>query len=77
MLDHTLIEEYCDALAQHGVDSPQAREVRESNPGNAEFVAFADSIDKVKSALTSSGERTWVHEPTLAWIIHECEVVCA
>lgn len=51
MLDHTLIEEYCDALAIHGVDSPQAQAVRDANSGNAKFVSFADSIDKVKRML--------------------------
>lgn len=66
MLDHTLIEEYCDALAKFGVDSFQARTVRDSNAGNAEFVGFADSIDTVKRALTSGGERTSAHEPTLS-----------
>lgn len=48
---HALIEEYCDALAKNGVDSPQTQAVRDSNAGNAEFLEFADSIDKVKRAL--------------------------
>ncbi len=62
MLDHTLIEEYCDALAKYGVGSPQARAVRNSNAGNTDFVGFADSIDKVKITLAGRRERTSVHE---------------
>lgn len=62
MLDHTLIEEYCDALAKYGVNSLQAQAVRDSNAGDTEFVAFADSIDKVKRTLTSGTGRTLVHE---------------
>ena len=62
MLDHTLIEEYCDTLARNGVDSPQAQAVRDSNAGNPEFVTFADSIDKVKKTLASRRERTSVYE---------------
>lgn len=64
MLDHTLIEEYCDALAKYGVDSSQAQAVRGANTGNTEFVSFADSIDKVKRTLTSGRGRTLAHEPS-------------
>lgn len=51
-LDRALIEEYCDAVVKHGVGSPQAQAVRDSNVGNARFVAFADSMDRVKRTIT-------------------------
>jgi hypothetical protein len=52
MLDHTLIEDYCDTVAIYGIDSPQSQAVRDVNSGNTEFVSFADSIDRVKRAIT-------------------------
>ncbi len=47
--DHALIEEYSDTVAKHGVGSTQTQAMRDSNAGNTEFMAFTDSIDRVKN----------------------------
>ncbi|MBW2561781.1 MAG: hypothetical protein JRE40_13130 [Deltaproteobacteria bacterium] len=47
-VSHALIEEYADAVAIHGVGSSQAQAIRELHAQNTEFLAFANSMDRLK-----------------------------
>lgn len=54
-LTHELIERYSDAVALHGPDSSQAKQVRENNAKNQTFITFANSIDEIKKTIGGAG----------------------
>lgn len=51
----SLVATYADALGRHGPDSPQVRTIRDLNAANAEFLDYADALDRVKRSLGGSG----------------------
>lgn len=46
-----LVEEYANVVGRFGPDSPQALKIRTENATNAEFLKFAQSIDRLKRAV--------------------------
>jgi hypothetical protein len=45
---------YANAIARHGLDSEQTRKLRIIHAGNAEFIEYADTLDRVKRRLGGS-----------------------
>ena len=48
---YQLVGEYANALGLYGPDSPEARQLKEANAGNQEFLEYADALDRVKRHL--------------------------
>ena len=48
---HELVKAYADAVARHGANSQQALKIRDENADNAEFVAFAHSLVRIRESL--------------------------
>ena len=46
-----MIGEYADALAKGGIGGPEALTIREKFAHDPEFIAFADSLDRIKRNL--------------------------
>ena len=47
-----LLEEYSNAVALGGPESPKAKAIREANSMNPEFAKYAAAIDKLKRAVS-------------------------
>jgi len=48
-----MLGEYSDAVAIHGLGSKEAENVRRKYVSNKEFICLANTLDKVKCALSS------------------------
>lgn len=46
-----LIDRYLVALREHGVDSPNAKALRQGNKNNADFMDFCGAIDNTERKL--------------------------
>ena len=54
---HQMIAEYSDAVAQNGIASVEAKAIRDRNASNKEFLAYADSVDKLRRMLSKKRAR--------------------
>ena len=50
-----LVAEYSNAVGRYGPDSEQVRRIRAAHADNAEFLQYADALDRVKRHLGGSG----------------------
>jgi hypothetical protein len=50
-----LVAKYSNAVGRYGPDSDQVRRIRAAHPKNAEFLEYADALDRIKRHLGGSG----------------------
>ena len=50
-----LVAEYSDAVGRFGPDSPEVWQIRSLHADNAEFLGYADALDRIKRHLGGSG----------------------
>ena len=60
-----LVAKYSNAVGRYGPDSEQAKQVRADHADDAEFLQYADALDRVKRHLGGSGiDSTSPEDPT-------------
>ena len=50
------LQNYADAISQHGVGSSQAQAVRAAHEDDAEFVEYADAFDRLQANLRARAD---------------------
>lgn len=50
-----LIAEYANAVGRYGPDTDPVRQLRAEHADNAEFLEYADALDRIKRHLGGSG----------------------
>lgn len=46
-----LVGEYSNAVSRYGLNSDQARRIRDANQSNREFITYANALDRLKKHL--------------------------